>query len=62
MTNEMAILSGDRRNATVTATWDVDLLVLFGTEFRVLECELPQAAEKIKQKMAERAEPAAQPD
>jgi hypothetical protein len=29
--------------------------VLFGTEFRVLEAELPVAAEQIRQKMLERA-------
>jgi voltage-gated potassium channel len=52
---EAAILTGERRNATVTASSDVDLLVLFGTEFRVLEAELPSAAEQIKQKMLERA-------
>src|SRR5262245_56838643 len=38
---EAAILTGERRNATVTASSDVTLLVLFGTEFRVLESELP---------------------
>jgi CRP-like cAMP-binding protein len=59
---DMAILSGERRNATVTAASTVELLVLFGTAFRVLERELPAAAEKIRQKMAERAEPAPQPD
>ena len=52
---EAAILTGERRNATVTASSDVDLLVLFGTEFRVLEAELPAAAEQIRQKMLERA-------
>jgi len=52
---EAAILTGERRNATVTARTDVELLVLFGTEFRRLETELPAAAEQIRQKMAERA-------
>ena len=52
---EAAILTGERRNATVTASSDVDLLVLFGTAFRVLEAELPAAAEQIEQKMLERA-------
>jgi CRP-like cAMP-binding protein len=51
---EAAILTGDRRNATVTATSDVDLLVLFGTEFRILEQELPEAAAQIQQKMIDR--------
>jgi voltage-gated potassium channel len=52
---EAAILTGERRNATVTAASDVELLVLFGTEFRVLESELPETAETIRQKMLERA-------
>jgi len=51
---EMAIVSGDRRSATVTATSTVDLLVLFGTEFRVLERDLPALAAKITQKVVDR--------
>ena len=57
---EMAIVSGDRRSATVTATSSVDLLVLFGTEFRVLERDLPSVAAKITREMTRRATPAAQ--
>jgi CRP-like cAMP-binding protein len=56
---ELAIISGDRRSATVTATSTVDLLVLFGTDFRVLEREFPSVAAKITHKVAERAQPAA---
>jgi CRP-like cAMP-binding protein len=52
---EAAILTGERRNATITASSDATVLVLFGTEFRVLESELPAAAEKIRLKMIERA-------
>src|SRR5262245_17547878 len=52
---EAAILTGGRRNATVTASSDVKLLVMFGTAFRVLESELPEVAAQIEQKMAERA-------
>jgi CRP-like cAMP-binding protein len=59
---EMAILTGERRNATVTAASTVELLTLFGTEFRVLDSTLPSAAEKIRQKMTERAESLPQPD
>jgi hypothetical protein len=43
----------------VTATSAVDLLVLFGTEFRVLERDLPSVAAKITATLAERARPAA---
>ena len=59
---ETAILSGERRNATITATSDVDLLVLFGTEFRILERDWPGIAAKIAEKMAERNAFASQPD
>jgi CRP/FNR family transcriptional regulator, cyclic AMP receptor protein len=53
---EMAILGVGRRNATVTASSPVELLVLFGTDFRVLESEYPEVAERIRHKVAERAE------
>jgi CRP-like cAMP-binding protein len=52
---EAAILTGERRNATVTASSDVTLLVLFGTEFRLLERDLPAAAEQIRRKMLDRS-------
>jgi CRP/FNR family transcriptional regulator, cyclic AMP receptor protein len=59
---ETAILSGDRRNATITATSEVDLIVLFGTEFRILERDWPGVAAKIAEKMAERNALASQTD
>lgn len=59
---ETAILSGERRNATITATSDVDLIVLFGTEFRILERDWPGIAAKIAEKMAERNTLASQTD
>jgi CRP-like cAMP-binding protein len=51
---EMAILGSGRRNATVTASTRVELLVLFGTVFRTMESEHPDVAERIKRKVAER--------
>jgi CRP-like cAMP-binding protein len=57
---EMAIVGEGRRNATVTAASPVELVVLFGTEFRSLEDEHPEAAERIRQKVAERLERARQ--
>jgi CRP-like cAMP-binding protein len=51
---EMAIVGEGRRNATVTATSPVELVVLFGTEFRSLEDDHPEAAARIRQKVAER--------
>ena len=59
---ETAIISGERRNATVCASSDVDLLVLFGTEFRTLERDCPDVAADIVNKMSERAGVAPQAD
>ena len=59
---ETAILSGERRNATITAVSEVDLLVLFGTEFRILERDWPGVAATIAGKMAERNALASQTD
>jgi CRP-like cAMP-binding protein len=58
---EMAILGGSRRNATVTASSPVELLVLFGTEFRTLEQDHPDVADRIKHTVAERVERARSP-
>ena len=44
---EMAILGGGRRTATVTTTSPTKVLVMFGTEFRLLEQSQPALAEKI---------------
>ena len=59
---EMAIMSGERRSATAKAASTVDLLVLFGTEFRVLERDLPSVAQTISKTMDERLAPAARAD
>jgi CRP/FNR family transcriptional regulator, cyclic AMP receptor protein len=59
---ETAIVSGERRNATVTASSEVELLVLFGTEFRILEREWPAVAATIAETISQRAALAPQPD
>jgi CRP-like cAMP-binding protein len=59
---EMAIMSGQRRSATAKAASTVDLLVLFGTEFRVLERDLPSVARTIAKTMDERVAPAVRAD
>jgi CRP-like cAMP-binding protein len=59
---EAAILSGERRSATVTAATEADLLVLFGTEFRILERDWPAIAARIADTMAERTPLATQAD
>ena len=48
---EIAILGGGRRSATVTSTSPVRLLVMFGTEFRRLEAQRPETAERINEAM-----------
>jgi voltage-gated potassium channel len=52
---EMAILGDGRRTATVTTTSPARLLVLFGTEFRELQKQLPDVAARIEAAMARRA-------
>ena len=51
---EIALLGGGRRMATVTATSPVTYVAMFGSDFRRLEAELPVAADRIRQAMAER--------
>ena len=51
---EAAILGDGRRTATVTTTSPSTLVALFGTEFRRLERELPEVAERICAALAER--------
>jgi len=51
---EIAILGDGRRTATVTSTSPVRMLVLFGTEFRQLECTHPKIAKEITAAMQSR--------
>jgi len=51
---EMAILGQGRRTATVTATSPMELVALFGLEFRRLQSDHPELAEKIRSVMVER--------
>lgn len=51
---EMAILGDGRRTATVTSTEPVRLLVMFGTEFRLLEAAHPDIAARITEAMQAR--------
>jgi CRP-like cAMP-binding protein len=45
---ELAILGDGRRTATVTTASQAQVLVLFGTEFRRLQQEYPETAERIE--------------
>jgi CRP/FNR family cyclic AMP-dependent transcriptional regulator len=51
---EMGLLEDTRRNATVTATSPVRLVVMTGTAFRQTARELPAVAEKLTAAVAER--------
>jgi CRP-like cAMP-binding protein len=53
---ELAILGDGRRTATVTAVDPTELVVLFGTEFRRLEADLPDVAAQITRTLAQRLE------
>jgi CRP-like cAMP-binding protein len=54
---EIAILDGGRRTATVVATSDMRILAMFGTEFRRLEAEPPDLADRIRATMHDRLSP-----
>jgi CRP/FNR family cyclic AMP-dependent transcriptional regulator len=52
---EVALLGSEgRRSATVTATSDVTLAVMFGSDFRVFERDFPEAVGLMKQAMDDR--------
>ena len=50
----MAILGQGRRTATVTATSPMELVAMVGLEFRRLQSDHPELAEKIRAVMVER--------
>ncbi len=54
---EIAILDGGRRTASVVATSNMRILAMFGTEFRRMESELPDLAERIRATMRDRLSP-----
>ena len=56
---ELAILGDGVRTATVTTTSPSRLLVLFGTEFRQLQQEHPDLANRIESGVRARLQPAA---
>ncbi len=56
---EIALLGeSSRRMASVVATSPMRLAVMFGTEFRRLEAELPEVAEQMRARMKQRLEEA----
>ena len=55
---ELAILGDGRRTATVTTDSPAQVLVLFGTEFRRLQQEYPETAERIESALREIAQAA----
>ena len=50
---ELAILGDGRRTATVTTASEAQVLVLFGTEYRRLQQEYPEIAERIESALRE---------
>ena len=50
---EKAILGGGRRTATVTATSPMQVLAMFGLDFRDLETGHPEIAEKVRDAIAQ---------
>ena len=52
---ELALAGDGRRTATVTATSRVTLAAMFGSQFRLLERELPETAARIKRAATERS-------
>ena len=55
---ELAILGDGRRTATVTTASPAQVLVLFGTEFRRLQHEYTETAERIESALREIAQAA----
>jgi CRP/FNR family cyclic AMP-dependent transcriptional regulator len=51
---EMALLEAERRNATVTATSPMSLIVMTRANFRSLDRSLPKVHETVAQAIAER--------
>ena len=53
---EIGLLEAERRTATVTAATAMELVVVFGREFRTMERELPQVAAQVRDAIAARLE------
>ena len=59
---EIALIEEARRTATVTATSQVTLAVMYGSDFRVFERDFPHAARQMKEATAQRLERGRSPD
>lgn len=53
---EIGLVESERRTATVTAKSPMELIVIFGPNFRRLERELPELASQIRRAIRERLE------
>jgi CRP-like cAMP-binding protein len=46
---EIGLLESERRTATVTTTTPMRVIVMFGRDFRLMEREMPQVAQQIRE-------------
>jgi CRP/FNR family cyclic AMP-dependent transcriptional regulator len=53
---EIGLVESERRTATVTATSPMELIVIFGPNFRRLEREMPELAAQIRRAIRDRLE------
>jgi CRP-like cAMP-binding protein len=51
---EIGLLESDRRTATVTATTQIRVIVMLGSEFRAMEREMPHVAQRVREAIKER--------
>lgn len=51
---EIALLEEERRTASVVATSDMTVIVMTGRDFREMDREMPEVAEKIRSALRER--------
>ena len=51
---EIGLLERDRRTATVTATTPLRVIVMLGSEFRAMEREMPEVAQRVRDAIEER--------
>jgi CRP-like cAMP-binding protein len=51
---EIGLLERERRTATVTAKTPIRVIVMLGSEFRAMEREMPEVAQRVRESIQER--------